>query len=1066
MSDSDEEWQGESDGGSEGASFASSPQRGRPRAGPSQTGKKKAKPKATDGQVALRKLYEQYRRPTWSSGNIGPTFPTPVLKVASPPRWPEDGLPGQIGFRPAASISGVLLTPKEATALVIDKSHETKWISHTMRKQGIFTTVEHMKECHQFGWWPGKAFDPRVEKAMVLEADRKAQEGATKAASSSVVDGGLPDYAAPFQHPYLNAIPYDFLNEESSGEFLRSGQPSNHEHGAESTRTDKGKERATESAADGDQTSGADPATKDMDLSILSPVEQFVATFEEVAPRNDAKQGGLKIFLGAPDPAEEILIPPLQNTCVPGTGRQKAKDTVHLVNVGGTVYDIAWRPVPNILAYGPEYLMVSAADGVDVRTPLTETCPTGTPGTLQLWSVRPVQRIPLSSRKGKERATDEAQLRAGDSGPGDSSVHLDVIFYHEYGPCWALEWCPSGHDYRSKGPQNVSEPIRRLGLLAGVFKDGTVRILAVPHPEDVQARAPEMRKQDDTLRIKLQAVLTLDVGGAVPTCISWAGGERLAAGTSAGQVVVWGTGDLLRSGAPIGRPSHFLPIDDAYITSIAWSLIPYQTADGAFCPDAPFLPHVLNTTSLMGTQGYLDLNDPYMGLGPSAHQGRGPLNAVTWMPYIERFLTDTFDCTVRILNHRIVGYGATRRVGNARAKILSLSTSAHHPFIAYGSADGCVRVLNLFRAVLGQRKRGTPFPIVKAYRLDHDRANGKLRMVDNAMPELTMTDEAAGKGNGRFRPKREADPIPFHPGVAVRAVAWCPNLGRSHLLASGTGIGTLRIDRFEPGSVKLSAGQLTLQELQQRKDRAMTQDGEGPPQPLTVDTWDAEQRTVSFARLDGQIIADARADGKREEAMHKPDFGDPNSSEPKYKKIYPRITHPADRTPRKRGRPRKSRPEEEDAELDDEEVIADAPTDRAEEEASHEAAFANATVSVPMYKEVKPKKPKAPPPPPGEPRKRGRPRKPRPEGEEGKIPKKRGRPPKRKPEDATASKQVDASSVSTAAPGPSSQILTEGPSILPPPPPFAPTQSAKTSQQHAGEADELESSSLSDMTDS
>lgn len=47
-----------------------------------------------------------------------------------------------------------------------------------------------------------------------------------------------------------------------------------------------------------------------------------------------------------------------------------------------------------------------------------------------------------------------------------------------------------------------------------------------------------------------------------------------------------------------------------------------------------------------------------------------PLHVITWMPYIERFLTDTSDCSVRILNHRIVGYGTTKRVGNARARVM------------------------------------------------------------------------------------------------------------------------------------------------------------------------------------------------------------------------------------------------------------------------------------------------------------------------------------------------------------------------------------------------------------
>lgn len=310
---------------------------------------------------------------------------------------------------------------------------------------------------------------------------------------------------------------------------------------------------------------------------------------------------------------------------------------------------------------------------------------------------------------------------------------------------------------------------------------------------------------------------------------------------------------------------------------------------------------------------------------------------------------------------------------------------------------------------------------------------------------LWIIQDTAGKGSGRFRAKIEAEPTPFHPGVAVRAVAWCPNMGRSHLLASGTGIGTVRIDRLEPGSVKVSEGYVTAQELKQRKDRAMTipADGDGSPEPLTVDNWDPEERIVSFVKMDVDIVADARADGAREEALHKADFGEP--TEPGLKKFYPKaVKTPAPPgEPKKRGRPRKPRPEEEDP--------------KPPKEKKQAAPLKEATDGVTGEKV---------------PKRIGRPPKPKPE----KVPKKRGRPPKQKPQEATASQTVELSGPSALAGGQGGEPSVNRPSSVGDETPLTTLKPPVQSQGRGGvEAqatrtvaaqDALNSSSLTEMTDS
>lgn len=69
---------------------------------------------------------------------------------------------------------------------------------------------------------------------------------------------------------------------------------------------------------------------------------------------------------------------------------------------------------------------------------------------------------------------------------------------HEYGTVWCLEWCPSGcydetEDQETdelpddtKSVKDNSEKLRRLGLLAGAFSDGTVRIFSVAVPSELE----------------------------------------------------------------------------------------------------------------------------------------------------------------------------------------------------------------------------------------------------------------------------------------------------------------------------------------------------------------------------------------------------------------------------------------------------------------------------------------------------------------------------------------------------------------------------------------------------
>ncbi|KAE8259211.1 hypothetical protein A4X13_0g1173 [Tilletia indica] len=807
-------------------------------------------PKGRTSRIASDSLSK--RTAAWNRKSTGPFFGADSIKVATPSPWPSDGLNLPFGFRPR----------QESNAGRLQEDS---------RRANLPSVLEQAREMQDVEWFPGKVVDPRRLRAMVRQADGEG-------GSSGQEEDETRGFQVPFRHPNLEVKRYEVLSEESARAFRDS-------RSSESPHTGIAVPQTSSSAA----SVGTDPTRSDQNstdsdtiLSRLSGMERFVASFKEVGPRNDAEQGGIRVCMGVPEPKDEVLIPALGSADVPGTGLGQVKEKAHVLNAGGLVYSLAWQPVPAVLSHGSEHLVISAADGVDSRTPLGSTCSKGTPGILQVWSIDPVSSTAPKTAEGKD---PKGKQRAVETNPhkddkADSSVALQMLVYHEYGPALTLEWCPNGHDFRSKWSDDQNRPVRRLGLLAAIFHDGTIRILSIPHPDDIRQR--ESTILGKPLRVRLEAVLTLEVPNAVPSCLSWAGGELLAAGFSKGHVGVWRTGDLLRSGSRAGRPSHFIPFDDGYITSIAWSLIPYQDASGVYHPESPFLPHLLLTTSNTGFTGFLDLHDPFMGWLGDMIRSRTPLHNVLWSPQIERFVCDYGDGTVRVLSHRFGNYGAMKRLGSARGRVLSMATSPLHSFLAYGATDGCLRVTNIVRSIIKDRTGPDSHPMLKVFRLDHDRSNGKLRMIDNFLPEFTtqLNDDGTRRG-GANRSNAQQESIPFHPSIAVRVAAWNPNLGRGHLLASGTGVGIVRIDRFGAGSVKMTGTVLAPEIVTQRKMRAQISASSGEnsadtalasneseveatelKRPTFYEDLEDDAGSVSFSAIDAQIRADADLDGE------------------------------------------------------------------------------------------------------------------------------------------------------------------------------------------------------------
>ncbi|KAI7858697.1 hypothetical protein BDC45DRAFT_281178 [Circinella umbellata] len=107
---------------------------------------------------------------------------------------------------------------------------------------------------------------------------------------------------------------------------------------------------------------------------------------------------------------------------------------------------------------------------------------------------------------------------------------LDLCLLHDYGPVKELKWCPYGaYDESSE------EGWPKLGLLAIVCSDNSVRVLVVPHPRAVRESIGEM-DSSKVVYIKIsKARQTFRLNNMIPMTTNWGGSDKLTCGYTNGR---------------------------------------------------------------------------------------------------------------------------------------------------------------------------------------------------------------------------------------------------------------------------------------------------------------------------------------------------------------------------------------------------------------------------------------------------------------------------------------------------------------------------------------------------
>ncbi|GAM88081.1 hypothetical protein ANO11243_061120 [Dothideomycetidae sp. 11243] len=375
----------------------------------------------------------------------------------------------------------------------------------------------------------------------------------------------------------------------------------------------------------------------------------------------------------------------------------------------------------------------------------------------------------------------------------DQPPRLRQVICTEGGDIRSLKWCIVP---RMDSEEGLSG--KHLGLLAGVWTDGAIRILDITVPSST---APTQY-----LALRSAAFLSRPPHG-VFTSVAWLSSHGICGGMSNGSVAVFDIPLHLESPSvsQSAKPVVCSQLQSSYINSLTSCY--------------PSRPQMLCTNSVSGFLSLTDLSrvTTSTGFNPSntvfSPRSRLGRVALAWHDWSQMLLTcDDTGMLHGLPLRRFFGYTGLARF---RTTVTALAASECHPFIAATGVGGDVSTLNpMRRAVYAKGEMWVLRWFNHEWRRAKFNVGGKglVRIVEGFRAETMLlvkpgrtsqaTATTPAKKAGRGGKKRAAKSRP-PPGLlltiheaqsAATAVAWNPNLRLGGWIAAGLGSGLLRIE--------------------------------------------------------------------------------------------------------------------------------------------------------------------------------------------------------------------------------------------------------------------------------
>lgn len=264
---------------------------------------------------------------------------------------------------------------------------------------------------------------------------------------------------------------------------------------------------------------------------------------------------------------------------------------------------------------------------------------------------------------------------------------LEQVICTDWGLPRQFRWWPIGAA-DSMEPSNNGSRIR-LGLLAGIWTDGKVRILDVSH------RKPEQDPMETQYMHYSKSAFEVSFADTIPACLHWLSATTLAVGTASGNLAVW----------TLTRPETFPPANAGDVDSfIPQPWFYKQVADTyilSLTSGYPSRPHYLSITTADGFARLFDLRSPVADACSSV-RSRILVLTQAWHEQTQSFVMP--DEYYMLKHNTIRRYYANIYSMRINSSVTCCATSLVQPCVLLGGTDGTVLGSNPVAKVLNSKK--------------------------------------------------------------------------------------------------------------------------------------------------------------------------------------------------------------------------------------------------------------------------------------------------------------------------------------------------------------------------
>ncbi|OQE28692.1 hypothetical protein PENSTE_c003G09984 [Penicillium steckii] len=265
--------------------------------------------------------------------------------------------------------------------------------------------------------------------------------------------------------------------------------------------------------------------------------------------------------------------------------------------------------------------------------------------------------------KGREASTTTNSLNM------ESKPQRRLVICTKWGDIRSIAWCPIPRDKR---PEDNQEENETIGLLAGIWGDGKVRVLDVklrrgsPREEYVQVTSPVFEARPSS---------------TVCSCVTWLSPSDIAVGCSDGHVAIW---SILPVSSPEPQPYFYNLIHSTWILSITSAY--------------PTNPHLLCTISMDGETRLWSMVDPDRETSSTVRM-RVAASHVKYSPVLQAVISVDENDFARMMPIR--RFFASTAIARLPSSVTSLAPcSSWHPCMLTGGTGGEVTATNPLRKLL------------------------------------------------------------------------------------------------------------------------------------------------------------------------------------------------------------------------------------------------------------------------------------------------------------------------------------------------------------------------------